>query len=273
MTRTDWSSPAELMEIEAAASEYAEDFVGLPPAEALFNRKLPERYDVSKEWDEKKDRWRRKPGDVMSRWTSAGFRWRVTYDFPAEVRDNSTPSGKAYGGKGMTYRRLYLILNERFFGGRPFLDTYFDTVFPGSWLEDYTEELLESIREEVTAGAEEALGRTRLTREGRLDRRYSDTYGARKRLDEYTRKARAWEQAQGIELARLFKEDIKGALASGQLPVQASGPRPETAKRRASAGLPEEPLLYATGRLIDSVRLYVDLEGDRTWRTRQGILV
>lgn len=265
--------PAELMEIEAAASEYAEDFVGLPPAEALFNRKLPERYDVSKEWDEGKGRWRRKPEDVMDRWTSAGFRWQITYAFPAEKRVSITPAGKRYGSDDMTFRRLYLILNERFFGGEPFLDTYFDTVFPGSWLDDYTEELLSGIRDEITAGAEEALGRTRLTREGRLDRRYAGTYGARKRLDEYMRSARAWEQSQGVELARLLKEDIKGALASGQLPVQSRGPKDSTRRRRASAGLAEEPLLHATGQLIDSVRLYVSLEGDRTWRTRQGIMV
>lgn len=273
MIRTDWSSPAELMEIEASASEFADDFVGLPTEEALYNRKLPERYDIAKEWDENKGRWRRKPGDVMDRWTSAGFKWQITYDFPAEVRNSSTSAGKRYGSDGMTFRRLYLILNERFFGGQPFLDTYFDTVFPGSWLEAYTEELLENIREEVTTGAEEAIGRTRLTREGRLDRRYSGTYGARKRLDEYTRKARAWEQSQGTELARLLKEDIKGAIASGQLPVQSRGPKDSTRRRRASAGLAEEPLLHATGQLIDSVRLYVSLEGDRTWRTRQGIMV
>ena len=273
MIRNDWSSPAELMEIEAAASEYAEDFVGLPPPEALFNRKLPERYDVSKEWDEDKGRWRRRQDDVMPGWTSAGFKWQITYDFPARERDNLTPAGKRYGSDNMTFRRLYLILNERFFGGQPFLDTYFTSVYTGSWLEMYAGELLSDMRDEITAGAEEAIGRTRLTREGRLDRRYADTYGARKRLEVYTRKARAWEMSQGVELARLLKEDIKGALASGQLPVQSRGPRTETQKRRATAGLPEEPLLYATGRLIDSVRLYVDLEGDRTWRTRQGILV
>lgn len=272
MPRVDYGTPAELLEIEAAASEYAQDFVGLPPVEALFNRKLPERYDISKEWDEDKDRWRRRREDILGGWTDTGFRWQITYDFPADIRPNVTDSGRPYGSANMTYRRLYLILNETLFGGVPFIDTYFETIYPGSWVEQHAESLLADLRDELVAGAEDAIGNTRVTSSGKLDQRFADTRGVRKRLGEYKSWARTWEASKGVELARLLKEDILDAVASGRLPMQ-TDPKASTQKRRIWAGLSGAPLLYATGSLIESVRLYVDIEGDNTWRTRQGIMV
>jgi hypothetical protein len=82
--------------------------------------RLPTRYDIAKFYkrnkrNSEKGYWVRKTADAMPD-ISDDFDWQITYTFPATLRNPKTAKG-SYGGKHVTFRRLYLILCEHFNGG------------------------------------------------------------------------------------------------------------------------------------------------------------
>lgn len=258
--------------------------------------RLPTRYDISKFYRRnKRNRGKHKAGEY-GQWKnkadkdlpdiSDDFDWQITYAFPSILRNPKTANGATYGGKHVTFRRLYLILCEHFNDGEYFIDTYFDSVYPYT-VKSIVDEKLSVVKQELVEladltieelnelNAEEGLGEVKINKDGSLSmsakRRNKRAYKA---LDEYETFARAWEENEGEEVARLIKEDIISCVTSGQLPCQfASAPAKSTMKKRLSAGLGTLPLFSATEQLINSIQLFVKIGGNGKWKTQSGLVV
>ena len=249
--------------------------------ETGINRKrmrLPERYDIAKYYkrnkrNQERGRWVRKNENEIPEFTDADFDWQITYSFPSDLHNNVTELGKIYGGETVTYRRLYLILCEAFNGGEFFVDEYFNSVYPKSWVKERVDVELNNLKDELTYYATDLLEGAVATKSGVLDKRYKvANRGMKSRIREWRTFARQWEEEKGEELAELVAEDIKRALEIGEIPLNhklSAG----TKKRRIKAGLSPEPLFYATGDLIDHIQLFVKIGGTGKWKTEQGLLV
>lgn len=127
MRKYDYSQPVIL-------KDYEEDF-GL---------EIPRRYDVNMELSS----------------LVKDFEWQITYKFTDEVRNNvfgTNPiNGKdiTYGGYEMSFRRLYVILCEKFNLGKYFIEEYFDTVYPNTMkqkVDDYLKKLKDDMISEFNS--------------------------------------------------------------------------------------------------------------------------
>lgn len=240
--------------------------------------RLPERYDIAKYYKRNKrnperGKWVRKNQNEIPEFTEADFDWQITYSFPSDLHNNVTSIGKRYGGETVTYRRLYLILCEAFNNGEFFVDEYFNSVYPHSWVKEKVDVELLNLQDELTFYASDLLEGAVATNKGDLDKRYSRVNrGMKSRIREWKSFARAWEEEKGEELARDIAEDIKVALETGAIPLNHKLSA-STKARRLYAGLEAEPLFYATGDLIDHIQLFVKIGGNGKWKTEQGLLV
>ena len=240
--------------------------------------RLPERYDIAKYYkrnkrNREKGRWLKKNENEIPEFTDADFDWQITYSFPSDLHNNVTESGKIYGGETVTYRRLYLILCEAFNGGDFFVDEYFNSVYPHSWVKERVDVELNNLQDELTYYASDLLEGAVATRKGELDRRYTVVNrGMKSRIREWKAFARQWEEEKGEGLAELVAEDIKRALEVGEIPLNHKLSE-RTKKLRRYAGLNDEMVFYATGDLIDHIQLFVKIGGNGKWKTEQGLLV
>ena len=252
-----------------------------------YRMRLPDRYDISKFYKRnkrpssydafgepryEKGKWVKKPEEELIDF-SDDFDWQITYKFPAELHDNISPLNKVYGGAHVTYRRLYLILCERLNGGEFFVDEYFNSVYPSSWVKERVDVELNNLKDELVFYAEDLTEGAVITKKGTLDKRATRANrGMKTRLREWESFAREWEERKGNELAEYIREDIIRALANGEIPlkhVMASS----TKKKRVQAGYDEEPLFYAMGDLIEHIQLFVKIGGNGKWKTEQGLVV
>lgn len=252
-----------------------------------FDRmRLPDRYDIAKfykrnkrpsSYDEfgnpryEKGKWVAKAEKDLPD-ISDDFDWQITYNFPAEIHNNISPLNKIYGGAHVTYRRLYLILCERFNGGEFFVDEYFNSVYPNSWVKDTVDVELNNLKDELVYYAEDLTEGAKITKRGTLDRRAKVNRGMKARLKEWESFAREWEEEKGFELAEIIKEDIIRALGNGEIPLNHTMAN-STREKRIQAGYDSEPLFYAMGDLIEHIQLYVKIGGNGKWRTEQGLVV
>lgn len=292
MTRVNYSKDAPLLDEEIL------DYDTLNYNETEINdgrMRLPSRYDISKFYQRnKRNRGKHRAGEY-GRWKnkevkdlpdiSDDFDWQITYAFPVIRRNPKTASGAIYGGKHVTFRRLYLILCEHFNGGEYFIDTYFDSVYPytvkpiiDEKLSVVKQELIEladsTIEELNEINTEEGLEEVKINKDGSLSRSAkSRNKRAYKALEEYETFAQAWEDSEGEEVASLVKEDIISCVTSGQLPCQFTSPAKSTMRKRLSAGLGGVPLFSATEQLINSIQLFVKIGGNGEWRTQSGLVV
>lgn len=292
MTRVNYSKDAPLLDEEIL------DYDTLNYNETEINdgrMRLPSRYDISKFYQRnKRNRGKHRAGEY-GKWKnkedkdlpdiSDDFNWQITYAFPATLRNPKTASGATYGGKHVTFRRLYLILCEHFNGGEYFIDTYFDSVYPytvkpiiDEKLSVVKQELIEladsTIEELNEINAEEGLEEVKINKDGTLSRSAKRrNKRAYKALEEYETFAQAWEDSEGEEVASLVKEDIISCVTSGQLPCQFTSPAQSTMRKRLSAGLGGVPLFSATEQLINSIQLFVKIGGNEEWRTQSGLVV
>lgn len=292
MIRSNFSKDVPLAEIET----YDYDTMGLNETGINAGRmRLPTRYDISKYYQRNRrnrgshiageyGRWVRKEEKDLIPF-SDDFEWKITYSFPMTTRNPVTANGSVYGGRNVTFRRLYLILCEHFNNHQYFIDEYFDTVYPYT-IKSVVDHKLAIIKqdligladymfEEVNAlNAEEGLDEVKINKDGTLSlsasRRNRRAY---KTLDEYEKFAQAWENNEGVDLARFIKEDIVNCITSGQLPCQIFSPEESTQRKRKEAGLEIEPLFSATEQLINSLQLFVNIGGSGAWQTQSGILV
>lgn len=315
MIKTDYSKDAELLDYEIL------DYDTIDSHETGINdgrMRLPTRYDIAKYYQRavrnsvarrKEDRdvldkegntvsfrkgqkIRRNKGEY-GKWVdrenpidfSDDFDWQITYSFPATLRNPKTKNGATYGGKSVTFRRLYLILCEHFNGGVYFIDEYFDSVYPYT-LKPTVDAKLKAVKDELVNVADEMLERAeelnkeegltsmKVTKKGALHKLYTKrNANAKRALNKYAKFAKVWEEEKGEEVATMIKEDIISCITSGQLPCQLVFPAESTMQKRIRAGLGSVPLFSATQQLIKSIQLYVKIGGNRKWQTQSGILV
>lgn len=230
--------------------------------------RLPEAYDISMYYDRlKRNRngknkgeygyWKPLPKGKLPQITDVPeIDWKITYNFPEELHDNISPLGKVYGGATVTYRRLYLILCERFNNKEYFVDTYFRDVYP-STIKEEVDVKLQTVKDELNMYLHDVvLDGAKLTKTGRLDKRYKSNEPFFVAMEEYQSYKESWEDDTGDEIADLIAEDIKNCLASGQIPLNCSHTS-ATEKRRVWAGYDPETVFYAMGDLIDHIQIYV----------------
>jgi hypothetical protein len=184
------------------------------------------------------------------------------YSFPSEIRDNKAPRG-TYGGKGVTFRRLYRILCDRFNGGKSFIDDYFDTVYPNT-VKDEVDLALDAYKEEVYAMYDSMFSDTVYTKSGMPDRRYKVNRGFETKYAQYEQFKEFYAERYGRDIALTIKRDIKECMRSGQLVLERvinHRNKPVTLAKRRRARLPKTPEFYATHRLIDSLQIHVKIGG------------
>ena len=252
-----------------------------------YRMRLPDRYDIAKfykrnkrpsSYDEfgnpryEKGKWTEKSPSDMPVFTDMDFDWQITYEFPSTPHNNVSPLGKVYGGANVSYRRLYLILCERFNGGDFFVDEYFNSVYPGSWVKDTVDVELNNIKDEMVYYAEDLTEGAKITKRGNLDRRQKGYASYARALDDWSNFVREWEDRKGNELAEYIKDDIIKSLANGEIPLNHSLSS-ATREKRVKVGYDEEPLFYAMGDLIEHIQLYVKIGGNGKWKTEQGLVV
>jgi len=185
----------------------------------------------------------------------------VTYSFSRAVRNNrfATMSGGAgeYGVSGISFRLLYEFLCEAFNGGEYFIDTYFAAIFDTRSVSYELSQINDSIVydiEEEKALLEESLVQRK---SGELDMRYTvnKRYAALK----------AWKNpvrvSECTRVAEKIKRDIVSCLAAGRIPLRKSAVSDSTrAKRNRFIGLGKDKFFFASGQLIEHLKIYVELE-------------
>lgn len=284
MRKSDYSKNAELLDWEA----YDYDTRDVHETGINDNRmRLPNRYDIAKfykrnkrpsSYDEfgnpryEKGQWVKKAEEDLPD-ISDDFDWQITYNFPAEIHNNISPLNKVYGGAHVTYRRLYLILCERFNEGEFFVDEYFNSVYPSSYAKEAVDVELNNLKGELLYYLEDLTEGAKITTRGTLDRRATKiNRGMASRIREWEDFAREWEEEKGYELAEIIKDDIIRALGNGEIPLRhtmSAG----TKKKRIQVGYEPEPLFFAMGDLIEHIQLFVKIGGNGQWRTEQGLVV
>ena len=284
MNKIDYSRNAELLDEEIYDFDTADVHeTGIN----TYRMRLPDRYDIAKfykrnkrpsSYDKfgmpryEKGRWVNKdPEDLPD--FSSDFDWQITYKFPSTIHNNISPLGKPYGSPNVTYRRLYLILCERFNGGEFFVDEYFNSVYPSSYAKEAVDVELNNLKGELLYYLEDLTEGAKITTRGTLDKRATRVNrGMASRIKEWEDFAREWEEEKGYELAEIIKDDIIRALGNSEIPLRhtmSSG----TKKKRIQVGYEPEPLFFAMGDLIEHIQLYVKIGGNGQWRTEQGLVV
>lgn len=283
MTRLDYSSNAELI------NEEVYDFDSADAHETGINTyrmRLPERYDIAKFYkrDSKpssydkfgnpryeKGEWTQKPTKLLPD-ISEDFDWQITYKFPSTIHNNISPLGKVYGGANVTYRRLYLILCERFNNGEFFVDEYFNTTYQDSWVKEEVDVELNNLKDELLFYAEDITEGAILTKSGKIDKRFKANRGMTEKLKEWEEYKQEWEEKKGNYLAEIIREDIIKALENGEIPLK-HVMSSETERERIRVGYDRAPLFYAMGDLIKHIQLFVKIGGNGKWRTQSGLVV
>lgn len=285
MRKPDHSKNAELLDWEV----YDYDTRDVHETGINDNRmRLPDRYDIAKfykrnkrpsSYDEfgnpryEKGQWVKKAEEDLPD-ISDDFDWQITYNFPAEIlHNNISPLNKVYGGAHVTYRRLYLILCERFNEGEFFVDEYFNSVYPSSYAKEAVDVELNNLKDELLYYLEDLTEGAKITTRGTLDKRATKANrGMASRIKEWEDFAREWEEEKGYELAEIIKDDIIRALGNGEIPLRHTMSN-GTKKKRIQVGYEPEPLFYAMGDLIEHIQLYVKIGGNGKWKTDQGLVV
>lgn len=186
------------------------------------------------------------------------FDWQITYSFP---KDRRVPKG--YGGKNVTFRRLYLILGERFEGGY-FIDTYFERVYPYT-MKQRVDAVLQEAKEQLLEYADTIIiDNIPLTKAGNFNKRFSAT----KALNEanYFSFKEKWEESTGKQLAKEIKDDIIACLANGVIPIRHIN-QAKTFRLRHSLGLDDAHVFFASGQLVRSIKLFFNVGGTGKWQT------
>lgn len=194
--------------------------------------------------------------------TSRYVELTLDYSFPSDIRDNKAPIG-TYGGKNVTFKRLYRILCDRFNGGKPFIDDYFNTVYPNT-VKDEVDLALDAYKDEINSIYDSMFSGTVYTKSGRPDRRYKVNRGIEARYAQYEQYKEFYAERYGRDIALTIKRDIKECMRSGQLVLEGvinHRNKPVTLARRKRAGLPKTPEFYATHQLIDSLQIHVKIGG------------
>ena len=209
MLKVDYSEDVYLLphEIDDYDTKDARDFLeadedpaGSHPTGINKNRmRLPERYDIAKYYARLRKaeegqwynpatgeyetvirnrgeygNWKNKrKKDMPAITTVHGVDWQITYNFPETLHNYKSENGYVYGGVTVTYRRLYLILCERFNHGEFFVDTYFREVYPHSVKEE-VDVALQTVKDELSMYKHDVvLDGAKLTKKGNNSERFA----------------------------------------------------------------------------------------------------
>ena len=190
---------------------------------------------------------------------------QISYSFPKAIRRNTfvrrDGSGKGtYGVDGISFRLLYEFLCETFNSGEYFIDTYFNTIFDTRPVYDELEDLNESIIGDIEEEKAALLGEIVYRKDRQPDMRYraSKRYVA---LFAWLNPVRAGAASR---VARRIQDDIVDCLATGRIPLRKSKVSASTLeKRERLIGLGDDKFFYASGQLIRSLQVYVELAEER----------
>ena len=194
--------------------------------------------------------------------TSRYVELTLDYSFPSDVRDNKAPRG-TYGGKGVTFKRLYRILCDKFNDGKSFIDDYFDTVYPYT-VKDEVDLELDAYKDEINSIYDSMFSDVVYTKSGRPDRRYKVNRGIEAKYAQYEQYKEFYTERYGRDIALTIKRDIKDCMQSGQLILAGAishKNKEVTRDKRRRAGLSKTPEFYATHQLIDSLQIHVKIGG------------
>lgn len=194
---------------------------------------------------------------------SGDYEWALTYQFSSGFRDPYFQGTGQYGNPNLTFRRLYIILSEHFNNHQYFIDDYFTSVYPYT-MKEKVEEKLKTTKEEILDFVESDAYTERLTKKGKLDYRYKINKAVRDIIASVP-------QAVADELAEEIKQDIETALSTGSIPLNFS-PKDSTLAIRSELGISSTVGFYATGQLVDDLRIFFSLER-KGWQTSHGIRV
>jgi hypothetical protein len=180
-----------------------------------------------------------------------GKPYQITYNFSMGIRRNRflSRTGERYGkyGSKVSFRMLYEWLCEHFNGGEPFIDTYFERIFPMQSVGERFERLWQ-----------------------RVEAKRREEYAGRRRPhDERGRfmAAAAWKdgqiKAEAKELGRDIRQNIIQCLSTGRIPLNGrlgSRASAETnIKRERFIDLAPGYLFFASGQLIRALNIYVEV--------------
>lgn len=194
---------------------------------------------------------------------SDDYEWAISYQFSSDFRNPYQQGIGQYGNPELSFRRLYVILCERFNNHQYFIDDYFEKVYPHT-MKDIVEERLESTKQAYLELVDEVGMQTRITKGNKLDLRYALNKQIMELGDDIA-------QEDADYLANLVKEDIQLCLMTGIIPLNFT-PSDTTLKIRKSLGIASNVGFYATGQLIEDLRIFFRLER-KQWQTQQGIRV
>lgn len=190
--------------------------------------------------------------------------YQITYNFSHGIRRNTfrTKTGGvgAYGRSGLSFRLLYDFLCRYFNGGEYFIDTYFEQVFPTRGVFEKLQSLNDDVVEEVKKENAEVYATLPKKKDGTPNMWYRISKLFMKIVKVWTKPALKTVAAR---LSREIKQDIKICLSTGKLPLRKQSVAESTMKERARFGvLDPKQFFFASGQLIDALRIYVNIQGD-----------
>lgn len=196
--------------------------------------------------------------------------FQVTYSFPFTVRPNKfatvASAGKffkekgAYGAAGFSFRLLYEFLCRYYNSGEYFIDTYIRDVFHTRPVYEDFASLNDRIREAVRKEEADRFSSVPTKKDGTPDMRFS--------VSRAFMNFKVWRdpvvKMECARVARAIKKDIVVCLSTGKIPLSKQVVARRTAdERRKYAGMNIHQFFYASGRLIESLNMFVEM-GERS---------
>jgi len=187
--------------------------------------------------------------------------YQITYSFSNAVRNNIFPgiSGVpiTYGAKGFTYRMLYEFLCNSYNNGVYFIDTYFEYIFRQRAVFEQFDSIGSEIRNSIIAEYKQQKSSVPKKKDGSPDMRYN-------RSKDFKR-YKAWQDPIIIQKVKQVSEaiqrDIIVCLSTGRIPLAKRSVSDETMRKRARiSGMTGSKFFYASGQLIEHLRIFIHLE-------------
>jgi hypothetical protein len=192
--------------------------------------------------------------------------FQITYNFSRAVRNNTFPLRAAlplqpkaageYGAAGWTYRLLYEFLSETYNNGKPFVDTYFNSVFSTRSVYDEFMRIYDTIQDDIDGEQLRIFSSLPLKKDGTPDMRYTVS----KKYQDF----KVWQdpvvKQDCKNLAADIRHDIEVCLSTSRIPLKKQTAAQATRKRRAGlAGLHPDQMFFASGQLIRHLNIYVEV--------------
>jgi hypothetical protein len=192
--------------------------------------------------------------------------FQITYNFSHAVRNNTFPlraslplQPKAtgeYGATGWTYRLLYEFLSETYNSGKPFVDTYFNSVFSTRSVYDEFMRIYDTIQSDINDEQLRIFSALPLKKDGTPDMRYTVS----KKYQDF----KVWQdpivRQDCKNLAAKIRHDIEVCLSTSRIPLKKQTVSKAARKRRAElAGLHPGQLFFASGQLIRHLNIYIEV--------------